>query len=624
MTQPQTHESPLAGGLVQSDEAGGFEANATAAVEGRQVDLAQAARFLTLLDEEAEVFTFQTFTDAKPSPRPDPLAKVRHGSLADLAPWLCHMNASGAGVFVTVNETDGKGRRRPNIVRVRAVWQEDDGEGKPLPLEPHIVVQSSPGKHHRYLLVDGLPLEEAAPVLQCLVDDYGSDPKAATLERVLRVPGFYHRKGEPHMVQLVQGDALKPYTAGEVRRAFPATPKPPAAPTPDTDGKLSDGRRDDLYKAGCDYRDGGARGAKLLRLLRGYNLANFDPPKPDDEVAETARNVERYARTPAAVAPTIANAADLLRREFAPVQWAVQGILPEGISILSGDPKIGKSWLLYQACVAVAGGKPLWAGRDPEHAGDALMLALEDNDRRLQRRLQTLLPRFTTITGRKLMQPDVSRLHYATEWPRAEDGVAKLREWLVAHPGARLVVVDTVSAFRAKDVARNKSAYAADYEVGEAFKPLAREFKCAIVLVMHNRKQHSADALQLVSGTQGITGGVDNVLVLRRERGQLDAGLYVDGRDIEEPQEIAMRFDGGYWSSNGESVDEARMSKERRDVLRIVAGLGTEAKVRGIADAMPERKYSSVRSLLAKMVADGHLVLIDGVYRVPVPEAKAA
>ena len=70
-------------------------------------------------------------------------------------------------------------------------------------------------------------------------------------------------------------------------------------------------------------------------------------------------------------------------------------------------------------------------------------------------------------------------------------------------------------------------------------KPLTREFNCAIVLVMHNRKQASGDVMHKVSGTQGMTGSVDNVLVLERTRGDMDASLHVNGRDIEEEAELA-------------------------------------------------------------------------------------
>lgn len=592
-------------------------------------DLVQAERFLALLDEAAEVWRFRTFPETRGTGRNRP------GALSDVADALRVDNGNGRGAYVVVN--DG-GNDDKSITRVRAVFADfdpPDTSAMPapdrFPLEPHIIVESSRGKHHVYWLVDGLAVDEFEATQRAIAAKFGSDPKVCNPSRVMRLPGFIHRKpadaghdGQPFQTRIIAESGAVPYTADAIRAAFSSKPddgnddKPGSAPGSEPEGKLSDGRRDDLYKAGCDYRDGGARGAKLLRLLRGYNLANFDPPKPDDEVAETARNVERYARNRGIQkAPPVGNAEALLQQKFQPVQWAVRGILPEGITILSGDPKIGKSWFLYQASVAIAAGKPMWPGRDPEAQGEALMLALEDNDRRLQRRLNTLLPYFAAMKGTRFVQPDVSGLHYATEWPRADAGVEHLREWLVAHPRCRLVVIDTVGAFREKDLARNKSAYAADYEVGEMFKPLAREFSCAIVLVMHNRKQHSADALQLVSGTQGMTGGVDNVLVLRRERGQLDAGLYVDGRDIEEPQEIALRFKDGYWTGDGRTVDEARMSKERRQVIDAVTGLGDKAKVRAIAAELFPAKEGTVRSRLSKMVRAGELVLTDGVYSLP-------
>lgn len=303
--------------------------------------------------------------------------------------------------------------------------------------------------------------------------------------------------------------------------------------------------------------------------------------------------------------PRVRNAADLMRREFQPVQWAVRDILPEGVTILSGDPKIGKSWLVYQMCVAIAGGAPLWAGRAPEISGDALYLDLEGNDRRLQRRLEKLLPAF----GSGL---DTTRLHYATDWPRAEVGVAELATWLRDHPACRIVVIDTVSAFRDNDPGR-KSAYAHDYAVGELLKPLAREFSCAIVLVMHNRKQAAGDVMQRVSGTQGMTGSVDNVLVLERTRGDLDAALSIDGRDIEHPAQLALRFNGGPWCYVG-NVTDVQRSKERTAVMEAITAQRGAATLGEICDAIPEKKRGTIKTMLSKMVKAGELRNDEGIY----------
>jgi len=213
-------------------------------------DLAQAKRFLTLLDEEAEQFCFQTFTDAKANkPDPDPLAQVIQGTLEDVAERLTTLNRRGAGVFVTVNLTDGKGRKKDNIIRIRALWQEcDHGDEPTLPVEPHLSVESSPGKCHNYILVEGLPIDLFGPAQERLVVDYGSDPAAKDLPRVLRLPGFYHMKDptRPHLVRLIHESGRQPTPWGELRNILPPVLKAKPAMgkrgvgCPDTDPLLKD------------------------------------------------------------------------------------------------------------------------------------------------------------------------------------------------------------------------------------------------------------------------------------------------------------------------------------------------------------------------------------------------
>lgn len=197
--------------------------SAVAATSLPPPDQRAAINHLMLLDETADEFTFQTFDD---SPRKDrSLARILHGSIIDKWDDLVALNRAGAGVFVTVNETNLKGRTGSDITRIRALWQEDDGEGKPLPLEPHITIESSPGKYHRYLLVDGLGVDEFDAVEAAIVTDYGSDPNAKDISRVLRLAGFYHQKGKPHMVRLVEHSGGLPYARETVLKAFPPKPK---------------------------------------------------------------------------------------------------------------------------------------------------------------------------------------------------------------------------------------------------------------------------------------------------------------------------------------------------------------------------------------------------------------
>jgi len=198
------------------------------------INLAESAEFLALLDESAERWTFQTFDDDKK--RKDPsLARVINGTLEDAAEELMALSRRGAGVFVTVNETDGQGRKIGNIRRIRSVWHEDD-EGVPrtFPIAPSILVASSAGKVHRYFLVeDDMTTCQFRGVMTTLVEDYGSDPNAKDLARVMRLPGFPNQKPEyaaPFMVRML--DSGPTYTAAEIVAAFPERVRPVAGATP--------------------------------------------------------------------------------------------------------------------------------------------------------------------------------------------------------------------------------------------------------------------------------------------------------------------------------------------------------------------------------------------------------
>jgi len=178
-------------------------------------DLEQANRFLRVLAGD-EAHTFQTFSDTKGNSRG--LVRCLHGHLAEHADTLTRLNQGGAGVFVTVNQTDLKGRKVANIARVRAVFIDIDtpGPAPSLELRPHLLVESSPGKWHAYWVVSDCSLDQFKLIQSALSSRYSSDPAVKDLPRVMRLPGFHHLKAKPFLTRIADELPERPYSTSEV------------------------------------------------------------------------------------------------------------------------------------------------------------------------------------------------------------------------------------------------------------------------------------------------------------------------------------------------------------------------------------------------------------------------
>jgi hypothetical protein len=348
--------------------------------------------------------------------------------------------------------------------------------------------------------------------------------------------------------------------------------------------------------AGCHHNGCADKDWHALRDLYepGWSDARYIPDgQRDENKASPELRVEIFT------------GADLARMELPEPKFAVDGVLPEGMSLLAGKPKLGKSWLGLNIAVAVAtGGVAL--GSIKVELGDVLYLALEDTTRRLKTRLDRI------STAQHTACPE--RLHLARTWPRQDKGgLAAVVEWLMDHREARLVVIDTWQKFRPPKRPKGDS-YEEDYQHASELKALADRFKVAVVAVAHCRKMGAADPLEEVSGSIGLTGAADGVLVMRRERGQHDATLFVTGRDIEE-QELALHWDPQFclWSILG-SADEYRMSKQRREVIKVFQDIGRPAKPAEVAKLL-QKKVGAVQYLVQVLAKEGKLkVLGNGEY----------
>ncbi|CAK0755664.1 hypothetical protein CCP3SC1_2520001 [Gammaproteobacteria bacterium] len=178
-----------------------------------------------------------------------------------------------------------------------------------------------------------------------------------------------------------------------------------------------------------------------------------------------------------------------------------------------------------------------------------------------------------------------------------------------------MVIIDTLAKIRPEGK-NNELLYTADYAVGAALLPLAAEFNIGIVLVHHTRKAVSDDHLETVSGSTGLTGGVDNVIVLKRARGTDEAMLYVDGRDIEKPGEYGLKWDGqlAKWTISEEGA-VVGFSPERKAVFDIIKQHGpingkdvTQLLNPGVHIERNSKEWATTRKIISRFVESGSVV----------------
>lgn len=287
---------------------------------------------------------------------------------------------------------------------------------------------------------------------------------------------------------------------------------------------------------------------------------------------------------------------ELMNMTFSEPRWAIQDILPEGLTILAGPPKIGKSWLALSIALAVgAGSKCL--GEFQALQGKVMYCALEDNKRRLSSRIDKL-----SFMDRSIIN---DRTSICFSIPRLDEGgLQQLEKWIDSQPDAKLIIIDTFGKFGHK-AKGNMNAYDSDYRGLEPLQQLAISRQIAIVLITHLRKQGSNDPFEQVMGSTGVTGVADSIWLLKRARGE-DAGtLFISGRDLEE-KELALHFESSLcrWSSLGDAV-QFQCSSERLDIINYLQEFGP-AGPKEVASAL-NKKQNNVKNLLAKMFKDNQV-----------------
>jgi hypothetical protein len=299
-------------------------------------------------------------------------------------------------------------------------------------------------------------------------------------------------------------------------------------------------------------------------------------------------------------------AESLQNKVFPALRYVVPNILPEGLGMLAGRPKIGKSWMALDIALAVAtpGGTCL-GGLEPDH-GDVLYAACEDSERRLQSRI-------TRLAG-AYREGWPKTLHLATGWRRLDQGgVIDIAEWITSVENPRLAILDTLASVKP---IKTNNGYQEDYAALENLHHLMNNVGIAGLILHHQRKSEAEDPLDTISGTLGLAGCLDTPIVL--QGGPAGMTLYVRGRDVVE-MEKAVIFDKATcrWSIAGEAADVQR-SDTRQKILGVLRGVHPKtmgpSDIAGATGLKPE----VVKVRLGGMLADGEVIKTSrGEYSAP-------
>ena len=286
---------------------------------------------------------------------------------------------------------------------------------------------------------------------------------------------------------------------------------------------------------------------------------------------------------------------DLYHAPLKHPEMLIDGILSTGLAILSGDSKIGKSWLVLWLGLKIAKGEPVWG--IPTRKADVVYLALEDRDWRIQDRLQ------------QLTDDPPANLHIGFYCGViGEELEMQVEETLKAKPEIGLIFIDTFQKVR-ENVSAKLNAYAKDYQDLSALKRIADEHGICIFLVHHTRKERDeANVFQNITGSTGIAGVADTLMVLQKEvHNSEDALLSITGRDIEERM-LHLRMKNNVWNVMEELSPALLKKKEVPAVIcRIAEYFCDHASFIGtMTDFMKELKESGTAPNVASRYLAKH------------------
>lgn len=572
-------------------------------------DLNETNRFLNILYGPNPLVCWQTF---KNSPTCEAKPAWRYGTLLQQKQWLIDCNQQGLGIYFMVNEGDKQGRSAVNVKRVTAAFL--DLDGAPLDpllacsLQPAVITESSPNRYQAFWPISDCPLDKFTPLQLALAEKFGGDKAVIDLPRVMRVPGFFHLKKIPFQSRIHKVSDTSTVTYRELIGAAQLIIRPTQKPTnlfvPDDQPIPRGERHTTMVTVSSRLRNAGMSGKRLVDALMAENQSRCIPPLPEEEIVKISKWALKKDAVivPPARSQTVKNIQtevslmtwkQLSQANLPNPKWIIPELLPEGLTILGGAPKVGKSWLVQHLCLAVATNSKALNNFITDQ-GQVLSLALEDTAQRFKSRMKVL--------NGGILGPDDA--FFGNEFPTLPEAIGSIEEWIRSQDRPRLIVIDTLQKIRGKGF-KNEGIYERDYADIASFQKLAGKYGVAIILVHHQRKAEAQDHYDKISGSVGITGAADTIWTLeRKDRSKMHGVLEISGRDISDRKyQLVWQEKIGLWSFEGTPQEFAARGTQEK-ILNTMEALGVPTGPTELSNIIGVSKQAISKQIIS-MVSEG-------------------
>jgi hypothetical protein len=299
---------------------------------------------------------------------------------------------------------------------------------------------------------------------------------------------------------------------------------------------------------------------------------------------------------------------DLQNLDIPQANWVIPDLIPEGLTLLAGRPKIGKSWMALNMAYAIAKGENAF-GRYATNKSTVLFITYEDNHRRLQERLLAVC----NGNGDDKAPENLLFLKSIYTFPKLNDGGLNIiEESLIKNEEIKCVIIDTFGSAIKNDGKKYGYAFHHDYEIGSTIQELASKYQAAFILLHHTRKYKSGDPYEDIVGTTGLTASPDTLLVLEKNPAINMATLSIIGRDVKDGK-LGVEFnnESSTWIAK-DDLPDYHTTKERMDIVELFNDDSTiELKSGDIAKSIG-KSSPATSNLLKKLLKEG--ILIEASY----------